>query len=465
MASTPQSVLNYFKGFTPYGEWPHPSLQFTDENGYVWIPDWEGASPGGDSAVPTSGSLRGYRRGLNPGDLPGQAKGTDAYFSPSGQYQYTNTDDVGWLNPVTGVLAVASLGTAAYLAAGAGMIPSAAAAEGAAAGAGAGAGAGVGAGAVDLGGGLTMAADGSIVGTTFAGGGTLTNAEIAAMASGAGYGGSGALGAGAGLEGVSPPANPYATPGGTPPPANPYTSGWQNMLSNGVQNMGASDWMGLATTALGAYGGSQGTGGEQTTQNRMDPRMDPYVYGSLLPNAQGLMNAQMPIAGQNSAQLTSVGRGLLNTPVNPNLQDNPYMTGVADDMQRRTGSLLGTGLQQIQGNAVGVGGLGGTRQGVAQGEAMKGAADSLQGNLSNLYYNQYNADANRNLAKITLGSGLMSQGQQAPWAPLQSASDIYRPYTGLNSSQTTSSQQGGGLMGALGGGLAAAQFAKNAGWW
>jgi hypothetical protein len=237
------------------------------------------------------------------------------------------------------------------------------------------------------------------------------------------------------------------------------------MLSNGVQNMGASDWMGLATTALGAYGGSQGTGGEQTTQNRMDPRMDPYVYGSLLPNAQGLMNAQMPIAGQNSAQLTSVGRGLLNTPVNPNLQDNPYMTGVADDMQRRTGSLLGTGLQQIQGNAVGVGGLGGSRQGVAQGEAMKGAADSLQGNLSNLYYNQYNADANRNLAKITLGSGLLNQGQQAPWAPLQSASDIYRPYTGLNSSQTTSTQQGGGWQGALGGGLAAAQFAKNAGWW
>lgn len=75
--------------------------------------------------------------------------------------------------------------------------------------------------------------------------------------------------------------------------------------------------LGLGATALGALAGSQGTG-EQTQEKRMDPRLDQYVYGDLLPQAKGLLAQQMPLAQQYGNQMMQVGTGLLGAGIAPN---------------------------------------------------------------------------------------------------------------------------------------------------
>jgi len=74
---------------------------------------------------------------------------------------------------------------------------------------------------------------------------------------------------------------------------------------------------------------------------------------------------------------------------------NPYLQGMADDISRRSNTALQQGLQGIRSNSVMNGGFGGSRQGVAEGAAISGAADSLQGNLANMYNTDYQASQNR----------------------------------------------------------------------
>lgn len=249
------------------------------------------------------------------------------------------------------------------------------------------------------------------------------------------------------------------------PPANPYN--WQSYLS--AENLGNlatsgggfSSWLGPAASLLGAAAGAQGQENSTTSNRQMDPRMDALFYGDLAPRTQGLLGAQMPSAYAAGGQMLSKGSELLGKSV-PTV--NPHMVGVADDMSRRTQELLGQNNLAIQGNSVASGGLGGSRQGIAQGTAASKAADYLQGNLANLNFSQFNADQNRLLQQQTLGAGLMSQGLNTQFQPLQNAAQTYSPFTGFGQT-TNSSTQGGGWQGALGGALGAAQFGSNAGWW
>lgn len=80
---------------------------------------------------------------------------------------------------------------------------------------------------------------------------------------------------------------------------------------------GASSLLGPAATVIGAVAGGQGTPG-QTTEKRMDPRLDKYVYDDLMPKVQGLLNSQMPLAQQAGAQMRQIGGGLLNAPIAQN---------------------------------------------------------------------------------------------------------------------------------------------------
>jgi len=197
---------------------------------------------------------------------------------------------------------------------------------------------------------------------------------------------------------------------------------------------------------------------------------------------------------------------------------NPYLGQQADEISRRTKLATDQALQGIQSNAVGVGGLGGSRQGVAQGLALSGAADSLSGNLANLYGTDWTNQQNRNLqqqgldnqyalglgslanqrygvdsgadlgwgqlglntlknqqdfytaqrgqdlSQTALGNGIYNQGVQNSWTPITNANGVYNNYTGFGNT-TTSSESGGGVQGALGGALGAAQLGKNFGWW
>jgi hypothetical protein len=161
---------------------------------------------------------------------------------------------------------------------------------------------------------------------------------------------------------------------------------------------------------------------------------------------------------------------------------NPYLAGMGDEIGRRTQQGLDQAFNSIRSNAVGTGGLGGSRQGVAEGIATRGAMDSLQGNLAGLFGGQYNQDANRDLTRyqadqqfynggraldlqgVQIGGNLVTQGVNGGWLPINQASNIFNTTAGNNVSNTNTSQQGGGWMGAAGGALGGAQLAKNVGW-
>lgn len=178
---------------------------------------------------------------------------------------------------------------------------------------------------------------------------------------------------------------------------------------------------------------------------------------------------------------------------------NPYLSQMADDIGRRSNLALGQGLQSIQSNAIGVGGLGGSRQGVAQGQAIGLANDSLTGNLANLYGNSWNAGENRqvqtngqnqnfytnnrqldqsgmrlgadlysmgNAGNLSQGSGvaqLGTQQQNANQGVYDNVNSNISPYTGYGATNTSTNTSGGGVNGAVGGALSAMQIGRNLG--
>lgn len=239
----------------------------------------------------------------------------------------------------------------------------------------------------------------------------------------------------------------------------------------------ASQWGPQADPNAGAWsnpGGQASFGGTSATgqQQQVNAMGVPSTgFGGTPPMAQA---AVMPGGGQEMGSFSGL---------------NPWMGGMADDIGRRTNDMLGKNLAGIQGQFVGMGGLGGDRWRIAQGEAIGRATDSYQGNLANLYGGMWNNDQNRQLQyrgqdlsryqgdqsfwTQQRGQDLQAQDQgfrfllgglQAPWIPQQNTSGIYNHYTGFGSG-TNSSEQGGGWQGAIGGALGGAQFAKNLGWY
>lgn len=414
-------------------------------NGHIVSPDgrWQ------LSVLPTP---QGPQYQLN--DLLQGGPGEPYYtFDQSGKFQTVETG----AKAMSGGQGLAMVGLSALGMGALGSMIGGAGAAGAGAGAGA---AGAGAGALDLGGGLSMLADGSIVGASSSLGAFPTNAGIM---SSIGAGGSSVMGAsGMGwLDAIKGGASSLLSgAGGSGGGGSSPLGSIGNILSNGG---GISDWLGIGSTLLGAYGGAKGNEASQTTSRAMDPRMDGLFYGDLAPRTQGLLASQLPVAAGAGGQMMQVGSGLLGRTA-PDTPTNPYLQGRADDIQRRTQDLLGQNNLAIQGNAVATGGLGGSRQGVAQGIAAGKAADYLQGNLAGMYGQAYDQDQNRLRQDWTIGSGLMNQGLNTQFAPLQNAANVYQPFTGFGST-TSSAQSGGGLMGAAGGALGAAQLGKNLGWW
>ena len=84
--------------------------------------------------------------------------------------------------------------------------------------------------------------------------------------------------------------------------------------------------------------------------------------------------------------------------------NNSYLQSMADDIGRRSNNAVQQGLQGIRSNSVMGGGFGGSRQGVAEGAAISGAADSLQGKLANMYNADYQASENRGVQRYGIDS-------------------------------------------------------------
>lgn len=226
-------------------------------------------------------------------------------------------------------------------------------------------------------------------------------------------------------------------------------------------------------------------------------------------------NAPQVNAGAQLFQAENGARATPTAPVAPagggGGGRNPYLDQIAGDVTRRSNEALQQGLQGIRSNAVGVGGLGGSRQGVAEGLAIKGANDSLSGNLASLYGMDYTNQQNRDLQRygidtnaaisnknadygfytanrgldqsgMRLGadlynlgnSGTLGQGQavtnlgttqqQAPWTVINNANQNISPYTGYGLSTSGTANTGGGAMGAAGGAVAGSVIGRNMGW-
>lgn len=75
--------------------------------------------------------------------------------------------------------------------------------------------------------------------------------------------------------------------------------------------------LGIGATVLGGLAGKEGTPGK-SSETKMDPRLDQFVYGDLLPRAQGLLGQQMPMAQQYGNQMMQMGSGLLGAGIAPN---------------------------------------------------------------------------------------------------------------------------------------------------
>jgi hypothetical protein len=274
-----------------------------------------------------------------------------------------------------------------------------------------------------------------------------------------GYGVADGLGGGASLGGAAGAAGTAAMGAGAAGGGGGVLSTLSGLLGGG----GGSSWLGPLATLAGGLMGSQGQEASTSSTRAMDPRMEALFYGGLAPGAMGLLESQMGPASKAGNQMLQFGSGLLGQKA-PNTATNPYATGILDDMQRRHTDVIGQSLAGIRGNAVGVGGLGGSRQGVAEAQAISQGADNFAGQGFNFMGGLYEGDQNRLRQDWTLGAGLMNQGLNTPYIPLQNTTNLFSPFTGFGTT-TQTQQQGGGAMGAVGGALGAAQLGKNMGWW
>lgn len=231
----------------------------------------------------------------------------------------------------------------------------------------------------------------------------------------------------------------------------------------------------------GAYNPSQVT--DFWTQNA--PQVDTY---------QTVFEADKARAGQGAPAAPQSNQFNTAPTMGGGGGQNPYLSGIADDITRRSQQALGRSFNMMDSSAIGTGNFGGSRQGVAQGIATANANDALTGNLANLYGTDYTNQQNRDLqkygidtnafltnqgqqqgfytsqrgqdlAQIGLGSQLDTQAMQNQWYPIQQYANIVGNLSGQNTSTTNSSQQGGGALGALGGLLGTAQIGSNLKWW
>jgi hypothetical protein len=159
---------------------------------------------------------------------------------------------------------------------------------------------------------------------------------------------------------------------------------------------------------------------------------------------------------------------------------NPYLDQMAQGITRQVNNNLQRNvLPGIRSDAVAMGGVGSSREGIADGLATGDASKYLADSLGNLYGTDYTNQQNRNLqqygmdqnfysaqrgqdlAQIGLGANIYGMGLQNGWNGLNNASNIYNNAAGQTTSGNGSQQQGGGAMGAFGGALGGAQMANN----
>lgn len=247
----------------------------------------------------------------------------------------------------------------------------------------------------------------------------------------------------------------------------------------------------------GSYVTTQRSGGGQ-----WDPASQDWVYEAEDPNRGqngGGRGSRGAVQGQNGAGATGA-------------TGNPYLDSIAGTITQRLNENYERGLVPIGDAAISAGGLGGSRQGVAQGIALEGTQDALASALAGLYGGAYESDQNRgvqrygidqsynlgmtnaannryategaqnlgnqnswmnfytnqrgqDLSQLGLGAQLYQSGLTGEWNPLNQASGIYNTASGNTVNVNSGGQTGGGWQGILGGALTGASLGNRMGWW
>ena len=125
------------------------------------------------------------------------------------------------------------------------------------------------------------------------------------------------------------------------------SSGLWGSLGNAAKSAGGllsdyGDYAKLATTVLGAFAGSKNNQGSTTTQNTIDPRIIPYIYGQngqggLLGAVNGLYAKQLAQGGLNPLQQQGLA-------MQQQTLMNPAYTHGFDQMRSAGSGLLGQGM-------------------------------------------------------------------------------------------------------------------------
>lgn len=269
--------------------------------------------------------------------------------------------------------------------------------------------------------------------------------------------------------------------------------------------LGAGQAMGYGADDLSQILGQ--TAGDITAmQQQYQPQVD--INASLFRHDNPGVGAAAPTpaAGQPAAPSPGAGAygGFDGGPaptLNQGYTPNPYLDQIAQGLTTQSNNnLMRNILPGIRGGAVAAGGVGGSRQGLAEGQAIGDAQTGLNGALGSLYGTDFQGSQNRNLQQYgmdqnyglgrsgqaltnqgqqmnfytaqrgqdqsgaALGANLYGLGTQGAWSPLTQASGIYDNYTGFGNT-TTSGTQGGGAQGLLGGALTGASFGRQMKWW
>lgn len=270
----------------------------------------------------------------------------------------------------------------------------------------------------------------------------------------------------------------YAPPA-APPPVDPYTPrSFEDIQGMRGQNIGGgfNGSMGGSAALAPAGGGWQG-----------DPGM---MYAGGNPNFNEAGNGGAPLIdtyGPKSGPAYGGG--------------NPYLDRMAGGMIGQANRNFQTNtLPALRYGSMAAGGFGGSRQGVIEANALNDFNQGLDNSLANLYGQDWTGAQNRGLQRYgmdqnydlglgglgnqrygmdqnfytaqrgqdqsgaALGANLYSMGMNNEWNPLQNASNIYSPFSGMGTT-SQNSQQGGGLLGGVGGALAGGSFGRQMGWW
>jgi hypothetical protein len=292
--------------------WVNPFGMVQDGTQYQPLFNTSGAQ-GEAAATPSLMNYISHAEGQNAVDQPYQEYGTDGTWQREGKFQEVNDAELMLMMALaTGGMMMLPGGLLSGTFAGLGGAAGGAAEAGAAAAGGSTAGsASAGAGFIGEGAASGIASwdaalaaapswsAGGAAGTTGAAFNAARDSQLANAAIEAGGGNA--------LSGYTAAGVPSVTVNGAP------TGSWLD-AARGLLPSGVGSLLGPAATLLGAAAGSQGTEG-QTQERRMDPRLDPYVFGDgglLNLTRDQLQRSQSQQARAGWDQISNQGLGLLN---------------------------------------------------------------------------------------------------------------------------------------------------------